>query len=267
MANHFEHGKKVAQPYKKVVDLLTPLPKETYILENQEDLLHLKQETKIVLYFVEEKIDKQKDFLEFIKFQFSKKEIPLQIDLIESFSTLLEDHLISLELKLNSSLKDKISPLQYDFYFFEITRDKIVIESITQSGLFYGLQTLIQLIYIQTQLRKNESSFDIILPSLKIKDWADFSDRGFMLDVSRNRIPTKEKLFEIIDVMADLKFNQLQLYFEHVFAYKGHQTVWEHVSPFTSEEIQTIDKYCQARFIQLVPNQNRLNKQLFPMFF
>ncbi|MCH2615506.1 MAG: family 20 glycosylhydrolase, partial [Opitutales bacterium] len=50
--------------------------------------------------------------------------------------------------------------------------------------------------------------------------------------------------------------NQLQLYTEHTFAYRNHQTVWENASPLTAEEIQSLDAHCYNRYIELVPNQN-----------
>lgn len=77
-----------------------------------------------------------------------------------------------------------------------------------------------------------------------------------MLDISRNRVPTMDWLKELIDVLALLRYNELQLYTEHTFAYQEHATVWEHASPMTAEEIRVIDAYCRERGIELVPNQN-----------
>ena len=77
-----------------------------------------------------------------------------------------------------------------------------------------------------------------------------------MLDISRNRVPTMDWLKELIDALALLRYNELQLYTEHTFAYAEHSTVWEQASPMTAEEIREIDAYCSARGIELVPNQN-----------
>jgi hypothetical protein len=63
-------------------------------------------------------------------------------------------------------------------------------------------------------------------------------------------------LFGLIDMWALLKFNQLQLYMEHTFAYPGHERVWKDASPITPEEIRQLDRYCAKRGIELVPNQN-----------
>ncbi|WPJ97614.1 beta-N-acetylhexosaminidase [Coraliomargarita algicola] len=83
-----------------------------------------------------------------------------------------------------------------------------------------------------------------------------FERRGLMLDISRNRVPTMETLRRLIDALAALQYNELQLYTEHTFAYTQHKTVWQHASPMTAEEIREIDRYCAERGIELVPNQN-----------
>lgn len=78
-----------------------------------------------------------------------------------------------------------------------------------------------------------------------------------MIDISRNKIPQLETLYRIIDLISDLKFNQLQLYIEgSPFAYESFPQVWELETPLTGEEILLIDAYCRERYIELVPNQN-----------
>jgi len=77
-----------------------------------------------------------------------------------------------------------------------------------------------------------------------------------MLDISRNRVPTMATLRQLIDALHALRYNELQLYTEHTFAYADHETVWGKASPITAEEIRELDTYCADRGIELVPNQN-----------
>ena len=77
-----------------------------------------------------------------------------------------------------------------------------------------------------------------------------------MLDISRDKVPTMATLFSLVDLLAELKINQLQLYTEHTFAYRNHPAVWAKASPMTGDEILQLDQYCRERFIELVPNQN-----------
>jgi hypothetical protein len=83
-----------------------------------------------------------------------------------------------------------------------------------------------------------------------------FNRRGLMLDISRNRVPTMDCLKRLIDALAVLRYNEVQLYTEHTFAYKDHEDVWKNASPMTVEEIFEIDAYCAERGIELIPNQN-----------
>lgn len=94
------------------------------------------------------------------------------------------------------------------------------------------------------------------LPCVRIEDHGAFETRGVMLDVSRDRVPTMAHLKHVIDLIASLKFNHLQLYTEHTFAYRGHEDVWRDSSPITPEEAIELSAYCAARGVELSANQN-----------
>lgn len=94
------------------------------------------------------------------------------------------------------------------------------------------------------------------IPALALRDWPDFVHRGYMLDVSRDRVPTMQRLRQLVDELARLRYNELQLYTEHTFAYKGHEVVWGRSGALTADEIRELDAYAAERNIELVPNQN-----------
>lgn len=131
-------------------------------------------------------------------------------------------------------------------YTLTIGDGRIIITSSSPAGFFYARQTL-------AQLRQQSVG---TLPAVRIEDWPDFPVRGVMLDISRDKVPTMATLFAMVDLLAGWKINQLQLYTEHTFAYRDHQTVWGQASPMTAQEIRELDAYCRARFVELVPNQN-----------
>lgn len=131
-------------------------------------------------------------------------------------------------------------------YKLEIHADGMKITASTPAGAFYGACTLAQII--------RQAGDE--LPCLSITDAPDFPVRGVMLDVSRDKVPTMDTLYHLVNLLSEWKINQFQLYTEHTFAYLGHPTVWDKASPMTGEQIMQLDAYCQARFIELVPNQN-----------
>lgn len=136
-------------------------------------------------------------------------------------------------------------------YRLQIGPYGIELVAVDAAGLYYGARTLAQWLAAGT---KGDAKLRV--PGVEIVDWPDFAHRGVMLDVSRDRVPTLETLEGLIELLAGWKINQLQLYMEHTFAYRGHELVWRDASPFTAEEIRHLDAYCRERFIELVPNQN-----------
>ena len=143
-------------------------------------------------------------------------------------------------------VENRSADLPAQGYRLAIGESGVSIVAADDAGAFYARQTL-------AQLRRQ---FDDALPQCDIEDWPDFPARGVMLDISRDKVPTMASLFMLVDMFAELKINQLQLYTEHTFAYANHPDVWRDASPMTPAEIQELDRYCRARFIELVPNQN-----------
>ena len=142
-------------------------------------------------------------------------------------------------------------------YELDITYDGIHVTAGSPHGIFNAVSTLIQLVQQPNHLTTQQpNSHTPTLPCLHVADSPDFPNRGVMLDISRDKVPTMATLFELVDMLASWKINQLQLYTEHTFAYRDHREVWEHASPLTEQEILELDRFCRERFITLVPNQN-----------
>lgn len=137
-----------------------------------------------------------------------------------------------------------LSRKEDDAYRLSITPEAVVISASTESGLFYGEQTLLQI--------KRQSNG--ALPCLEIFDWPDYPVRGFYHDITRGKVPTLETLLALADKCAHYKINQLQLYIEHTYAFKNHPEVWKGADPLTAEEIRTLDAHCARLHIDLVPS-------------
>ena len=105
-------------------------------------------------------------------------------------------------------------------------------------------------------LRQLRQPDDPTLPCLTIVDGPALPVRGFMLDVSRGKVPTMAELLRLVSALAELRANQLQLYVEHTFAFPGHEDAWRDASPLTAAQIRTLDDACAEVGIELVPNLN-----------
>jgi hexosaminidase len=165
-------------------------------------------------------------------------------------------HLLRLDLRIRRSNFDKAaaSPLLLQLdparppqgYVLHITPKQIKLTFSEAAGAWYGALTLRQLV----------RHYGEALPACRIEDAPDFPSRGVMLDISRDKVPTQETLYRLVDELAELKYNRFELYIEHTFAYQRHPEVWADASPMTAEQMRELDAFCAARFIELVPNQN-----------
>ncbi len=80
---------------------------------------------------------------------------------------------------------DKESGIAEEGYFLEITTTGVLIKGSSETGLFYGLVTLLQLLPPTVYSGRSTGHEEWSLPLLKIDDSPRFAYRGLMLDVSR----------------------------------------------------------------------------------
>jgi hexosaminidase len=159
--------------------------------------------------------------------------------------------LLDLEERLtaNTTVREHVdASLPPQGYTLTIGDDGVALVGGDEAGCFYGRATVAQL------ARLHNGG----LPIGMIRDHPDLAIRGVMLDVSRDKVPTMDTLYALVDRLASWKVNQVQLYSEHTFAYRNHPEVHANASPFTPDEIRALDTFCRARHVELVPNQNCL---------
>jgi len=92
-------------------------------------------------------------------------------------------------------------------YELIVTPDSVVIRAPAQAGLFYGVQTLLQLLPPEIFSTNLVTGTDWQMPCVQIKDWPRFQWRGLMLDVSRHFF-NKTEVETVLDAMALHKLNR-----------------------------------------------------------
>lgn len=140
-------------------------------------------------------------------------------------------------------------------YTLTIDTDGIAITGYDFEGVRNGVQTLRQLI------RQNGA----VLPVLQIEDAPAYQIRGYYLDATRGRVPTLAWLKQWADKLCLYKYNQLQLYIEHTFAFDGMSETWRGSSPLTPADILEFDQYCASLGIELVPSVSTFGHQYVAM--
>ena len=112
-------------------------------------------------------------------------------------------------------------------YRIEIGENGVIISASYEAGVFYAFKTLIQLV----------NQFGARLPYTEIEDKPYFKIRGYLFDISRDKIPTLDTLKEKVDMLADLKINHLELYIEGApFSYNNYEDMWQGADPITGED-------------------------------
>ncbi|HWY29912.1 MAG TPA: beta-N-acetylhexosaminidase [Candidatus Acidoferrum sp.] len=91
-------------------------------------------------------------------------------------------------------------------YELTVATNSVVIRAPTQAGLFYGVQTLFQLLPPEIYSTNLVTGVAWQIPCVEIKDWPRFPWRGFMLDVSRHFF-NKSEVETFLDAMAMHKLN------------------------------------------------------------
>ncbi len=168
-------------------------------------------------------------------------------------------------LRTNSMLKG-------EDYKLRVTSDSIVIEAARPVGFFYGLQSLRQLLPVN-------STRPAMIEAIEVTDSPRFGWRGFLLDESRHFFG-KESVKRVIDMMALYKMNRFHWHLTddqgwrvEIKKYPKLTTVgaervgmhlgWENRQTadsyrygpyfYTQKDIKEIVDYARDRFIEVIP--------------
>lgn len=158
-------------------------------------------------------------------------------------------------------------------YAIEITGSGIIIGSGTEPGMFYGIQTLLQLIGLPAT-----NNGQLLIPQLYISDYPRFPYRGMHLDVCRHFFPVSF-VKKYIDYLAAYKFNKFHWHLTDdqgwrieikkypeltkVGAWRNGTIIGRYPGKgndnkpyggfYTQQEIKEVVEYAAARYIEVIP--------------
>jgi hexosaminidase len=175
----------------------------------------------------------------------------------------------SIRLYLTDSIADP------EAYELTVTPATIMLRAKVAAGMFYGLQSLLQLC-TRGAVNLQDKSWQV--PALDICDAPAFGYRGLMLDVSRHFLPLPF-VKKLVDLMAMQKMNQLHMHLTDDQGWRleikkfplltsvgavryGTQTGrqgghgndnQEHREYYTQQEMRELVAYARQRFVNIVP--------------
>lgn len=156
---------------------------------------------------------------------------------------LVNDETVATEVPIGVQDAVTLPPATEQGYELEVTRQGARLRARSVHGVAYGLRTLRQWVELG----------GAIWPTFMIDDAPIFAQRGVSLDISRGRVPTQASLHTLVDRLAALKLNHLQLYMEHTFAFSCDPAISADCDALTPDDLRELDAHCRAHHVELVP--------------
>jgi hypothetical protein len=128
-------------------------------------------------------------------------------------------------------------------YQIETTNNELLISAKDEAGLFYGTQTLLQL------LQKAPVGF--LVPGMKITDWPDIGKRAAHYDTKHHQ-DKRSYVESFIKDLAKYKINQLVWEWEDKLAYESHPEIGA-PGAFTVQEMQEMTEFAKKYHVEMVP--------------
>lgn len=132
-------------------------------------------------------------------------------------------------------------------YWLSVEPQAITVVGHDAAGLFYGVQTLRQLI------RANRH--DTHLPCLLVRDWPALRWRAFMDDMTRGPSATLATLQREAALGAELKMNLFTYYMEYQYAFKKHPQIGPPDGSLEPDELRRLVKFARPLAMDVLGNQ------------
>ena len=156
----------------------------------------------------------------------------------------LQDQKVKKFLATKALVADSIGDQGYLLF---ADKTHLIVAANTGQGLFYGVQTLRQLLH--------EDAGRLLCPAVSIRDWPSMEWRGVQDDISRGPIPTEDFMKRQIRTLAAYKVNLFALYMEHVFDFASQPLVGPKEAALTPQEIKALVLYAKGLYVTILPEQ------------
>lgn len=142
------------------------------------------------------------------------------------------------------SLSENDVPDSPEGYVLEVTLQGVTVQSRSKVGLFYGCQTL-------EQLLEDSRQFDLEIPTLKITDYPDIGYRAVHLD-TKHHLDRTEYYYRLIDKLSRYKVNAIIWELEDKLRYTRRPEVGA-PNAISKQEMRAICRYANERNINISP--------------
>ncbi len=145
----------------------------------------------------------------------------------------------------------KLDTANSEAYVLLADKDNIIISANTDTGIFYGIQTLKQITYTGTDGR-------LKVRAVKISDSPSLKHRWLMDDWNRGPIPNIEYVKKQIRILSEYKINGYCIYAENIFKSDKYPQINMRGAVVTPEEVKELVEYGKKYHVEVVPQQECL---------
>jgi hexosaminidase len=145
---------------------------------------------------------------------------------------------------LSLIINNDLSLTSPEAYSLEIRDKQVIIRSKEQAGLFYGIQTLMQLLE-DSQDQQRE------IPACIISDFPEIAYRAIHIDL-KHHLDIGKYYYDLIDRLSRIKINAIIIEFEDKLRYRKAPIVGS-ADAISIEEFAAICRYAKERFIEISP--------------
>ncbi len=139
------------------------------------------------------------------------------------------------------------APMTDEGYVLVAERGRADVVAATAAGVFYGVQTLKQLV--------TGSGDAAVLHGARVRDWPAMRWRGLHDDLSRGPVPTLDFQKKQIRTFAAYKMNVYSPYFEHTLEYPSHPVIAPPGGAMTPAQVKELVAYAKRYHVTVVPEQ------------
>jgi hexosaminidase len=132
-------------------------------------------------------------------------------------------------------------------YVLVVDKDAAQVIGATSGGIFYGAQTLKQLV-------RTDGPQPQVYTAI-IRDWPAMKYRGFQDDLSRGPVPTLEFQKKQLRTLAAYKINVFSPYFEHTLEYSSNPLIAPPGGAMTRDDAKALVAYAKHYHIDVIPEQ------------
>ena len=149
---------------------------------------------------------------------------------------------------LLAAMKLNAAAISAEGYVLDVDSDRVVVLGKDGPGLFYGVQTLKQLI-----VSTGNSRAEIL--GARIRDWPAMRYRAVLIDLARGPVPTLATLRDAVDTLAEFKINQVYFHLQDSFHSERQPLIGLLSDTVSQDDWRKLTAHAGQQYVDIIAEQ------------